>query len=202
MANVNKPFGLAPVRGFGGTWNEQASTYYIESGDTDPYYIGDMVISAATADAKGVPGVAKATANQTPRGIVVGVYPANWNPASLQGVALDLGATNVPATKTRAYYVMVVDDPQVVFMVQGDGTATNQTAAKASYNASLTIANGATSVSCSASVIDSSTINTTNSLIIKLMGLAQIPGNAIGAYAVYYAKFNLHELSAAGTTAI
>ena len=50
--------------------------------------------------------------------------------------------------------------------------------------------------------MSSSTINTTNSLNFKAIGLLQIPGNAYGAYAVWQCKANLHELSAAGTTAI
>jgi PAB1-binding protein PBP1 len=85
--------------------------------------------------------------------------------------------------------------------VQGDGTATNQVATKASYNCTLTIAAPSpASYPVSATCVASSTINTTNSLTVRLMGLAQIPGNVIGAYATYNAKWNLHEL-AFGVTA-
>ena len=202
MANTNKPFGLAPQRSIAAPWSQQVTRYYIYSSDTDAYYIGDAVISAAQGDSTGTPGIAKATGAQTLRGVVIGVEPANQNQISLQGTVLDLSVDSVPATKTRAYYVYVVDDPAVIFSIQGDATATNQVATNSNKNFSLTIANGATTVSASGTVLSSSTLNTTNSLNMKAFGLLQTPGNAYGAYAIWLCKINLHELSAAGTTAI
>lgn len=203
MANINAPFGLAPVRTVGGTWSQQVSTYYIVSTDPNAYYIGDAVLSAASGDANGVPGVIKSTTGtDVLRGVFVGAYPANWNPVSLQGVALALENTYIPATKTRDYYVMVVDDPNVVFAIQGDATATNQVAANCNKNFSLTVAAGATTTSTSGTVVNSGSINTTNSLNMKLMGLQQIPGNGYGAYAKWLCKINLHELSAFGATGV
>jgi len=201
MANTNKPFGLAPVRSISGTWSQQTTRYYIYSSDTDPYYIGDAVISAAQGDANGTPGIAKATGAQTLRGVVVGVEPADQLGVSLVGSALSLENTYVPATKAKAYYVYVVDDPGVVFKIQGDATATNQVATNSNKNFSLTIANGASAQSSSGTVLSSSTLNTNNTLNMKAMGLLQVPGNAYGAYAIWQCKINLHELFG-GTTAI
>jgi hypothetical protein len=201
MANQNKPFGLAPVRTIGATTTGQTTRYYIYASDTDPYYIGDMVISAAQGDAAGSSGIAKGTAAQTPRGVIVGFEPANQLGVSIAGPALSL-LPSLPATKTQAYYAYVDDNPATVFSIQGDGTSTNQTALNSNKNFSLTIANGATTSSASATVMASASIQTTNSLNFKAIGLLQIPGNAYGAYAVWQCKANLHELSAAGTTAI
>lgn len=198
MANINKPFGLAPMRNLaGGKWNEQTTRYYIPSTDTLAYYIGDTVLSAAAGDAQGVTGVIKASlGTETLRGVIVGAEVASSQSVSLAGTPLSLDTTNIPATKTRAYYVYVVDDPMCLFTVQGDLTATNQTAAKSSSNASLTVAAptpAAPSVMPSATVINSSTIATTSSLSIKLIGLQQIPNNTYGSYGVYRAKINAHE---------
>lgn len=201
MANQNKPFGLAPVRTIGPTTTGQITRYYIYSSDTDPYYIGDVVISAAQGDATGSSGIAKATGALTPRGVIVGFEPANQLGVSIAGPALSL-LPSVPATKTQAYYAYVDDNPATVFSIQGDATATNQVATNSNKNFSLTITNGATTSSASATVLSSSTLATTNSLNFKAIGLLQIPGNAYGAYAVWQCKANLHELSAAGTTAI
>jgi len=201
MANTNKPFGLAPVRSISGTWSQQTTRYYIYSSDNDAYYIGDAVISAAQGDANGTPGIAKATGAQTLRGVVVGVEPADQLGVSLVGSALSLENTYVPATKAKAYYVYVVDDPGVVFSIQGDATATNQVATNSNKNFSLTIANGASAQSSSGTVLSSSTLNTNNTLNMKAMGLLQVPGNAYGAYAIWQCKINLHELFG-GTTAI
>ena len=203
MANANKPFGFAPVRSISGTWGEQTTMYYIPSTDNNAYYIGDAVISAAAGDTNGIPGVNKATGGtETLRGVIAGVLPVNPNVPSIQGTTLDLEDLYIPATKTHDYYVLVVDDPSVVFAMQGDATATNQIAANCNKNCSFTVASGATTQSLSGSVINSGSINTTNSLNLKLMGLQQVPGNAFGAYAIWLVKINLHELNAAGTTAI
>ena len=203
MANTNKPFGLAPLRSISGTWSQQTTRYYIYSSDNNAYYIGDAVISAAQGDALGTPGCAKATGGtETLRGVVVGFEPANQLQASLVGSALALEQTSIPATKAHAYYAYVVDDPGVVFTIQGDATATNQVATNSNKNFSLTVAAGSTVQSLSGTVVNSGSINTNNTLNMKAMGLEQVPGNAYGAYAIWQCKINLHELSAAGTTAI
>jgi hypothetical protein len=202
MANLNKPFGFAPVRTIGATTTGQTTRYYVYSSDGSAYYIGDMVISAAQGDANGTPGIAKATGAQTPRGVVVGVEPANQLQASLSGAALNLEQTSIPASKTRAYYVYVDDNPATVFSIQGDATATNQVATNSNKNFSITVTAGATTSSASGSVLSSATLDTTSSLNWKAMGLLQVPGNAYGAYAIWQCKANLHELSASGTTAI
>lgn len=197
MANVVAPFGLRIARtGNQAAFNAQLNTYWIPSTDNNALYVGDPVKSLANADGNGIPGVVKITnGTDTPRGFVVGVYPSLLGGNSMQGTNLDLTQVSIPATKTRDYYVMVCDDPDVIFEVQGDSTGTNQIAANANKNASLTIAAPSTATfPVSATVVNSSTIATTSTLIIRLMGLAQIPGNGFGANATWLAKFNMHEL--------
>lgn len=200
MANLNKPFGLAPRRNLaGGKWNQETTRYYIPSTDSLAYYVGDLVLSVGAADTFGVPGIIKATAGtETYRGVIVGVEPVNPNAVSLAGSALSLEVTNIPAIKAKAYYVYVVDDPMCLFMCQGDATATNQTAAKANNNCSFTITAGspaAPSAAISATVIASASINTTSTLSGKLVGLEQIPNNTFGSYSVYRVKLNAHEFN-------
>lgn len=203
MANVQSPFGLKLEQNLSGVVNFQTNLYYIPSTNTDAMYIGDPVKSTASvgSDVNGIVAVTKITnGTDTPRGFIVGVV-GPMGGGSMQGVALDLTQVSIPASKTRDYYVMVCDDPNVIFLVQGDATATNQVATKASYNCTLTItAPSPATYPVSATVVNSSTIATTNTLTVRLLGLAQIPGNTLGAYATYRAKFNLHEL-AFGVTA-
>jgi hypothetical protein len=86
-----------------------------------------------------------------------------------------------------------VDDPNVVFQVQFDSTGVTQ--ANSHKNAALTITANQTGLSQSAP--QSSTVATaaatTNTLPIRLLGLAQIPNNTFGANATALAKFNIHE---------
>ena len=73
MANVNAPHGFEPVmNGDGSPWNQQANTYYIPAADGNAYNIGDVVKSAAGADANGVQQIVKAAAGNTVRGVIVG----------------------------------------------------------------------------------------------------------------------------------
>lgn len=202
MANVVAPFGLRIARtGNQAAFNGQLTTYWIPSTDGSAYYVGDIVKSLANADGNGVPGVIKITnGTDTPRGFIVGVLPTVLGGNSMQGTNLDLTQVSIPASKTRDYYVLLCDDPDVIFEVQGDSTGTNQVAANANKNANLTVAAPSTATfPLSATVINSSTIATTSTFIIRLMGLAQFPGNGFGANATWNARFNEHEL--AGNTA-
>lgn len=200
MANQVAPFGLRLARTFNqAAYNAQVNTYHIASSDGSAYYLGDVVKSAASADANGVPDVAKITnGTDTPRGFIVGVLPtlSGWNMSDMRGTDLGLSQVSIPATKNRDYYVMVCDDPEAMFEVQGDSTATNQTSANVNKNASLTIAAPSpATLALSATVINSGSIATTSSLIIRLVGLAPIPGNGFGANATWLGKFNQHELA-------
>lgn len=201
MANVNRPFGLMPVHGGGASsFGFQVNRYYIPSTDNNAYYIGSPVKLTNDADARGVPAIVVAAGTDALVGSVVGVEVANVNAASMVGTNLDLEQVSIPASKTRAYYVYVSDDPQQVYLCQGDATATNQVAANANKNASLTItAPSPATLPQSATVISSSTIATNNTLNIALMGLAQQPNNEFGAYAVWRCKINLHQYANART---
>lgn len=203
MANVQAPFGLALAETLSGSsFNAKLRRYYIPSTNGSAFYIGDTVKTTATvgADANGVLALAKATGTDLCRGFIVSIE-GTVGGGSMAGANLDTTQVSIPATKSRDYYVLVCDDPDAVFMIQGDGTATNQVATKASYNCNLTVAAPSpASYPVSATCVDSSTINTTNTLNVRLLGLAPIPNNVVGAYATYLAKWNLHEL-AFGVTA-
>lgn len=202
MANVNQPFGLNPVLYRNANyWNGANRRYLIPQADASAYYIGDVVKSAANADANGVPAVQAATGTDVLRGVIVGVEQAAPEAASLLGVDLPLSRVNVPASKTRDYYVYVVDDQDIVFEVQGDATGTNQIAANSNKNASLTIAAPSNVLlPFSATVVNSGSIATTAGLNIKLLGLTpRRPSQGFGAFAVWLCMINQHELQ--GNTA-
>lgn len=194
MANVNRPSGFAPVRGLVGNWTGQANLYYIPSTDGSQYNIGDIVQSAAGADANGIAQILKPATSTSGffRGVIIGFQ---INPSNLT-------VLNVPATKTQAYYAWVVDDPNVILECTDDGiTTANFVAASVGLNTGFTVANPTAPSPVSASVLTSSTFQTTNTLPLKILGLDQRVGNGFGAYARWLVKFNGHELNAAQTTA-
>ena len=191
MANANAPRGLSPIQNGDGTpWNQQANMYYIPAADGSQYNIGDAVKSAAGGDANGVPQIAKAVAGDTLRGVIVGFRVTN--PDTLAGTALPLETLNVPATKTKDYYALVVDDPSVIFEIQDDGAAA-LTAAACNKNANIVVTNPTFGPN-SASTLNSSTVAVTSTFVLKIIGLVQRPDNAFGAYAKWRVKINQHEL--------
>lgn len=198
MPTLNAPWGLRPIELHDGSpWNGIVHRYYIPSSDGNAYYVGDVVKSAAGADANGVPQVAPAAGTDTLRGVICGVEVAQPEAVSLQGVDLLLSRANVPATKNgKDYYVYLCDDPAVIFEVQGDSTATNQVAANANKNCSLTIAAPSdTTMPLSATVVNSGSIAVTQGLNIKLMGLSNRRiSTGFGAFAIWRCKINQHEL--------
>lgn len=197
MPTLNAPWGLAPVEmGDGSPWNGSVHRYYIPSTDNNAYYIGDAVKSLAAADANGVPGVIIANGTDTYRGVICSVEVVAPEAVSLAGVDLPLSVCNIPATKTKDYYVYVCDDPTVIFEIQGDLTATNQTAANSNKNCSLTVAAPSpTTLPYSGTVVSSATIATTQALNIKLMGLSmKRPSTGYGAFAIWRCRINQHEL--------
>lgn len=197
MPTLNAPWGLAPVEmGDGSPWNGSVHRYFIPSADGNAYYIGDAVKSLANADANGVPGVIIAAGTDTLRGSIVGVEVVPPEAVSLAGFDIGASIVNIPATKTRDYYVYVCDDPTVVFEVQGDLTATNQTAANSNKNCSLTVAAPSpTTLPYSATVVNSGSIAVTQALNIKLMGLSmKRPTTGYGAFAIWRCRINQHEL--------
>jgi len=203
MANFVQPRGFVPARYMNGAaWSGGANMYYIPSTDTNQYNPGDVVLTAAVgADANGIPAVTKnTTGTGVVRGVVIGCLLAVPNQVSLVGTNLDLTVQNIPATKTRNYYVLVVDDPKVIFQIQDDGiTTANLVAASVGLNASFTVTNPTAPAQNSATVLLSSSFAVTAGLTVKLFGLSQIPNNAFGANATWDVIFNQHEFQ--GNTA-
>ena len=196
MANANTPFGLAPVEYLGGAqWNGKARRYYIPSTDGNAYAIGDPVVLAGSADANGVASVVLATPGSALLGPIVGMGGMAYGGPSVDPT--NLNTTVIPATKTKAYYVLVADDPNIIFEVQEIGTGTQLTADEVGLNCNLVA--GTNSGYLSGWLLTNSTEATTNTLDVKLLGLKQVAGNAFGAYAKWLVLINNHVYRAGAT---
>jgi hypothetical protein len=194
MANLNAPRGFVPIRTItAASWNAQENLYYIPSTDGSAYYPGDAVKSAAVSDANGVMGVQKALGTDTVRGVITGVLAVAPGNPSLVGTVLDLSLLSVPASKARAYYVLVADSPETIFELQDDGLNT-LTATAVNKNASFTVAVPTSPQQYSASVLNTASVAVTQALNLKIMGLVQRADNAFGINAKWQVMFNQHEL--------
>ncbi len=185
MANVDRPTGLSPVKNLNGsTWNGQVNMYVILAADTGVYGIGSAVKSFAGGDANGVPAVTIAAAGNALRGAIVGVV----------ALSADSPVGPIPATKTRDYYVLVCDDPEVVFEIQANNTAAFPTA-DLNSNANIVIA-AITGISPFANMqLDAASTDTTNTLQLKILGKAQRADVDLTAHTKLWVMINAHELS-------
>jgi len=200
MANVSKPSGLKPVGYLNGApWNGQARLYYIPSTNTSAYHVGDPVTLGGTGDANGLASVSIGVAGSAIIGAIVGVAVA---PASnsLQGTTLDLTARSIPATKAKDYYVMVADDPNIIFEIQ-EGNTVALAATDIGLNCNFLIAAGSTVTSDSGTTTAVAAPAATATLNLKLLGLAQRQDNAFGQYAKWLVKINNHVYGAGTGTA-
>lgn len=198
MPNINKPWGLSPVKHMlGGGQEGQSNIYRIISTDANAFAIGDPVkTDTGNADAYGVSAVTLAVAGDGAvlRGVIVGVgrYEA------LQANPSNLDTTIIPATKTYDHYVMVCDDPWTIFEIQefsGSG-ATNFTAADVGKNCNLK--SGANNGYLSGWTLDDTAASaTTSSRQVKLLGLVRRADNAFGSYAKWLVQLNNHEFKTA-----
>jgi len=206
MANANTPRGLSPVGTItGAPYNEQGRLYAIANDASNTYAIGDIVKVATGSDANGVPYVTKAATTDTPVGVIVGIRVSDPG-VSLVGTTLALNTIYLPLS-SGLRYVFVVDDPSVIFEVEGD--ATGVAAADVFKLAGLTITANQTTLAMSAplsnTVLNASSFLASSAsgslaLPLQIIGLSQGVNNAPGAYANALVKWNKHQfLNPVGT---
>lgn len=191
MANADRPVGLAPVKHLNGmTWNGTVNMYVILSTDTGVYGVGSAVKSFAGGDAAGIPAVTIAAAGNLLRGVIVAVVPQDQS--SPPGP--------IPATKTRDYYVLVCDDPEVVFEIQANNAGAFPTS---DLNANANILVGApVGISPLATTeLDASTTDVTATLQLKILGKVQRADVDLTANTKLLVMINSHELMG-GTLAV
>lgn len=204
MANVSKPSGLKPVGTLSGScWNGQARIYYVPAGNATALYVGDPVTRlTADADANGIPSVSIGVAGAAICGVIVGVLPT-YPGVSLVASTLDLTRRSLPVS--TAGYVLVADDPNILFEIEEGTTAgaagTALTAAAIGNNANFIVLAGATTTSDSGTLLNNATEATTATLNLKIMSLAQREDNAFGARAKWIVKINNHQYGASTGTA-
>lgn len=177
MANADVPRGLTPLRDAGSeSTTGGVEMFYVAPGDATALYIGDPVVRSGDADAAGVPGITRHGGTGPITGIVEGFMPNGTT---------DMAGFRAAST---AAYVLVRTDPDTLYEVQD--TAGTITAADISLNANLTAGNGNVYSKRSGFVLASASKATTATLPVKIVGLAQRPGNTFGAFAKLWVKIN------------
>lgn len=194
MANTDAPTGLRPVRyASGAPYNGAANVYCVPASDGTALFKGDPVIIAGSADANGVPTCLKATAAGGARwtGVVVGFLPS----PTIQ--------TNGHRLASTLEYVLVADDPNLIYEIQEDADGGALAAVDVGLNADFIFATGNAYTHFSGAELDTSTKATTATLQMRIVGFVQRPDNVIGAQAKVLVRNNLPtETGAAGSTGV
>lgn len=195
MPNVNRLGGLQPLEYLDGSpYNGKARQFYIASADVNAFAIGDPVTLSGSGDSNGVAGITLASAadGAIVLGAIVGMGGSIYGgPGAVPG---SLESAVIPATKTRAYYVLVSDDPNIVYSLQEDTTGAALTAADIGRN--INLKSGANTGYVSGWQFDNSSGGTGATKQLQLLGLVQSPDNAFGANAKWKVRINYHQYTA------
>jgi len=177
MANTNGSFGLRPVGTVGQNGNTGGLTEYrIASDNSNKMYQGSPVIPLSTGFVDIVGDAAGGTVG------LVGVF---WG---CEYVSSSTGKTvwsntwpGAGANSTYPVKAFVYDDPMQVFVIASDATLTDEATARAAVFANAnfsTATTGDDTTGLSAGRLAVSTIATTNTLNLRVMGIQQDPDNA------------------------
>jgi len=177
---------------WGQPYNGAANIYSVPSGNATAIYLGDPVIATGASDANGIPVIKQGTAGggAVNLGVFVGIVDGGAPGTAVIPVTQGL-PVYVPAS--TAQYVLIADDPNLLFWIQEDSVGGSiATATAGTKNADLVSGSGSTITGWSGWMLDSSTIQTTNTLQMRIVQGLQETDNTIGtSFAKWLVKFNL-----------
>ncbi|MEJ0093819.1 MAG: hypothetical protein WDN46_10350 [Methylocella sp.] len=190
MANANVPRGLIPYRRTTGEpFNGAGNIYFIPASNPNNIFIGDpLTYLTNSADNEGIPGVTLATAGSSNNilGAMLGRIPGGEPQVA---VTRDFPPF-MPAN--TAGYILVADDPDLLYEVQENGAMVQGAPGR---NVNLVAGVGSMITSYSGWMLNSSTLNVTNTLQMKIIRLLEQADNAVGQNAKWLCRINLNALT-------
>ena len=181
MANANTAFGLRPVGLVGSGANTTGVTEYeIASNNTNAIYNGAIVVPLAA----GVIDQAGDTAGGTTQalGVLMGVEYQDSVQKKPVFINYWPGANSVSVDTNFPVKAFVADNPNQLFKVASDASLTDRATALATVfaNASLgtSARSGSTSTGSSSGALGVSTVNTTATLPLRIVGILDDEANS------------------------
>jgi len=184
MANPDKPFGARLVGHVSGSaYNAQIRRYSVPASDGTALFVGDFVVSGGSADTDGVPDCIAASAGGNLLGVVVAFEPVATNLETMHRLASTLR------------YALVCDDPYAIFQIQEDSTtdAAGVLVAEIGNNTEIVADTAGNTTSGQSGMELDSDVTGTGTAQLRILGVAQLPGNEIGANCIYNVMINEHE---------
>lgn len=196
MANQNTAFGLRPIGLNGSSANSTGVTQYeIASDNTNAIYQNSAVIPLAAGV---IDIVGNANGGTVPAlGVLIGVEYVDSSSKKTVFKNFWPGANNVSVDTNFPVKAFVADDPNQLFLIAADGSSTNRATALSNIFANVSLANGtsgSTNTGRSTAEMDISTVATTATLFLRVVGLtgddANLDFDAAGVN--YIVRFNFH----------
>lgn len=211
MANVSRVNGFKPVKHLNGSpYNGQANIYEVPAGETIPVFVGDLVLLSNSAATEGYPAVeapvAAAAVSGLYVGAVVGIINSKVDPVngklSNGSISLDTPVYRAASTKQL---VLVADAPDLIFEAEADAAIAlasvglNVGVVEGNGSASL----GSTTTGASGMQVDASSVNTTSTLPLQIVGFdKRVDNEANATYNKVQVRINSHAYGSVGTTAV
>ena len=194
MANANIARGLIPSRHISGQqWTGSANVYYVPASVASNIFPGDPVFGLTnTADGNGIPAVQLATAGATNYllGPMVGIVAAGEGPTI--AVTRDLPVYHQSGV---AGYILVADDPDLMFEIEDDGVGGGLVVGAGGRNTNLVAgAGGSTFTGYSSWALSSAALAVTNTLQMRVLRMLEQADNVQGTNAKWLCSINLHSI--------
>ena len=194
MAAILSPYGLKPVNLIGGLpFSGSTREFKVSTNNAAAIYNGDLIVLSAAGNPAAVAATPTAGTTAGIVGVCMGVRYVN--PATKQplwGQYLPAGAITAGDTEV---YVIVADDPNTVFQIQGSaafGTLTNgaagavgKNAALGNFGGSVTTGNASTNIVVG---VNGASLATTNTLAMRVIGV--VAGTEADLFPELLVKFN------------
>lgn len=189
MANADTPRGFTPVKYRSGKPYCGIARRYYKSATAGIIGVGDPVIRVTnSSDPDGGPEIVRATTGAAITGVVV----------AIEATESDLEKVGYLASADTGY-VLVADDPELLFEVQDTTGGTALAVANIGEHIdSITAVDADTTIGRSKYEIDNAALATDNTWRIE--GLVRRPDNTVGEHANWLVSANLHtEVNASAT---
>ena len=170
MSATATPMGAEPVGGLSacGSFSGKVRHIKIASGYASNIFYGDFVKLVNTGTIEKDAG----TATATPVGIFMGCFYTD--PSTSQPTFNQMWPTGTVADDAMAY---VLDDPDAVFRMQGDGSLAQTTLGN---NIAIIQTSGSTTIGRSKNAVNAGTAATTNTLPLRILEFMDGPDSTVG----------------------
>jgi hypothetical protein len=195
MANTASPYGLRPVKKVGGApFNHAMREIKLSTNNSAAIFAGDIVQLTSAGNPQALSATITAGTTAGVVGVCTGVRFVN--PATKQSNWSQFLPANAITGGYTEVYIQVVDDPEVLFQVQGSaafGTLTNGAAGAIGKNAALgNFSAGSTATGNSGVnlVVGANGGSLANTATLAMRIVEVVPGTELDTYPELLVKFN------------